>query len=409
MRIRTHHLVAAVAATAILIVSGAAFAAQGDCSQPVSSGTNPTASDCLFILKAAVGAVQCTLGTPPGCVCKPTGGDRLVATDALLCLKKAVGQGVTLNCPCGGPKCSSGKLVSVAGTKLDSGWNGIAHDTDLIEGASVTFEVVRRCSNDSSVCKIDTDCTGGATCDLTCDCDSQNDTVCEISGPTHEQRCLVSLALCNSNADCAGAAGGECVRFFGPPLGLSAGGTPACVTSVFASPITGTADSKTGEGVASSFLRSRVHLGITRDKPCPRCGAPSASPQVGDSFTCDGGPNNGNSCTVHAVSPDFGGASSDCPLDVTANVSGGGLAIRFNEVSTRTVSAQANIPCGGQNGGLFPGPGGGFCLDVFSSCSTNADCTRCKADPTTTCSSNADCASGDECAPAPDQPVTCGM
>ncbi len=238
MRIRTHHLVAAVAATAILIVSGAAFAAQGDCSQPVSSGTNPTASDCLFILKAAVGAVQCTLGTPPGCVCEPTGGNRIVATDALLCLKKAVGQGVTLNCPCstGGPKCSSGKLVSVAGTKLDSGWNGIAHDTDLIEGASVTFEVVRRCSNDSSVCKIDTDCTGGATCDLTCDCDSQNDTVCEISGPTHEQRCLVSLALCNSNADCAGAAGGECVRFFRPPLGLSAGGTPARLTSAVVSP-----------------------------------------------------------------------------------------------------------------------------------------------------------------------------
>ncbi len=66
------------------------------CSQPLSSGVLPTASDCLFILKAAVGLVTCS----PECICAPTGSLPIVATDALLCLKKAVGQALPLNCPC---------------------------------------------------------------------------------------------------------------------------------------------------------------------------------------------------------------------------------------------------------------------------------------------------------------------
>jgi hypothetical protein len=70
-------------------------AAQGDCSQPVSGGTSPTAADCLFILRAAVGAETCE----PICVCDTTGAGGATAGDALLCLKKAVGQGVTLQCP----------------------------------------------------------------------------------------------------------------------------------------------------------------------------------------------------------------------------------------------------------------------------------------------------------------------
>jgi hypothetical protein len=73
-----------------------AAAAQGDCGQPVSSGAAPTASDCLFILRAAVGSQTCT----PECVCDTSGNSAIAASDALLCLKKAVGQDVALNCPC---------------------------------------------------------------------------------------------------------------------------------------------------------------------------------------------------------------------------------------------------------------------------------------------------------------------
>ena len=75
-----------------------ASAAQGDCSQPVTNGLKPTASDCLFVLKVAVGSETCS----PECICAPKGTLPTTATDALNCLKYAVGQSVELICPCQG-------------------------------------------------------------------------------------------------------------------------------------------------------------------------------------------------------------------------------------------------------------------------------------------------------------------
>ncbi len=83
---------------AVFVFSHAAVAAQGDCSQPVSAGVNPVASDCLFILKAAVGLLTCT---PQPCTCDPTGDGSTTASDALTFLKKSVGESITLLCPCG--------------------------------------------------------------------------------------------------------------------------------------------------------------------------------------------------------------------------------------------------------------------------------------------------------------------
>jgi len=71
------------------------------CAQPVSSGALPTATDCLFILNAAVGLQSCD------CVCDPSGDGNSTATDALLCLSVAVGGPQTLMCPCGGTTTSS--------------------------------------------------------------------------------------------------------------------------------------------------------------------------------------------------------------------------------------------------------------------------------------------------------------
>jgi hypothetical protein len=79
----------------ILVTSVIAAQAQ-QCAQPLSSGSQPTASDCLFILKAAVGTEVCQ----PECVCVPSGNLPVKATDALLCLNAAVGVSVPLNCPC---------------------------------------------------------------------------------------------------------------------------------------------------------------------------------------------------------------------------------------------------------------------------------------------------------------------
>jgi hypothetical protein len=69
------------------------------CSQPVTGGSEPgpKASDCLFILRTAVGSSTCE----PACICNTSGSGGTTASDALICLKKAVGQDIELNCLCG--------------------------------------------------------------------------------------------------------------------------------------------------------------------------------------------------------------------------------------------------------------------------------------------------------------------
>jgi hypothetical protein len=67
------------------------------CSQPLSNGPLPVATDCLYILRAAV-----ELEFPdPECFAAPTGTLPIKATDALVCLNAVVGLPVDLNCPCG--------------------------------------------------------------------------------------------------------------------------------------------------------------------------------------------------------------------------------------------------------------------------------------------------------------------
>jgi hypothetical protein len=88
------------AAAVVLLLSAAApdgrAADPPRCAQPVSAGAKPVASDCLFILRTAVGLQSCS----PECACAPKGTLPVKATDALLCLKTATGQTVTLSCPC---------------------------------------------------------------------------------------------------------------------------------------------------------------------------------------------------------------------------------------------------------------------------------------------------------------------
>jgi hypothetical protein len=326
---------------------------------------------------------------------------------------------VLLQCPCeerAVPPCSSAKVFAVAGSDLDSGYNGLGHNAEIVEGASIALRIARRCSNDSNLCESDADC-GAGCCNLTCDCDGP-DTECEITGPTHERRCLRSLEPCDTEADCPPQQ--ACEHFFGPPLPLSAAGTPVCVTTVFRSDVTGTttpppaltgtADLSTGETEVSASLRSRVHLGELGTQPCPRCGQLSQDPDVGDVFTCERGPNNGQPCTVNAVSPDFGGVSFDCPPDAADNVSGFGLAIIFDNVTTGTVAKQTGVACAPPLDAQHPSSGNPLlCLDDFSACTTNADCSRCSNNLQTPCDTNADCSDGGTCAVAPDQPVTCGI
>lgn len=74
----------------------AGLADMGDCGQPLTTGPEPSASDCLVILQTAVSLRVCE----PSCVCSPTGGPAASATDALVCLRVVTGQDETLDCRC---------------------------------------------------------------------------------------------------------------------------------------------------------------------------------------------------------------------------------------------------------------------------------------------------------------------
>jgi hypothetical protein len=64
------------------------------CAHPLSMGANPTATDALAILRAAVGSRACEL-----CVCDVNASGNIVASDALLALRRAVGGAIELICP----------------------------------------------------------------------------------------------------------------------------------------------------------------------------------------------------------------------------------------------------------------------------------------------------------------------
>ena len=391
--------------------------AKGDCGQPLSTADRPTTGDALTILHSSVGrATSCDVDP---CICDVNASGSATVTDALAVLQVAVGDlCASASCPlactfCDSfeAPCTSARIHSRAeGSELDIGWTGVSHDSPSMEGSSITVRVVRRCSDDQSVCLRDEDC-GNDDCRPTCDCST--DTTCEFTGPTGEQRCFGSLDECVTNSDCA--VGLACKSHLGPPVPLSSGGTPICVVSTFEGPITGTANAATGEAQASATLHSWINLGIQLDRPCPTCGTVDEAPVPGAEFTCGGGPNDGESCTVDAVSPVFGGVSYDCPPHFSIAIGGNGVTTRFASITTGTTTRTAQIPCGNPafkaNNPLTPGSAP-KCTDRIGPgdpvCSTNADCRRCTGDPTVACASNAECTGKGSCGEAPDQPVTCG-
>jgi cytochrome c2 len=78
------------------------------CSQPITSGATPLASDCLWILNVAVGVRTCDVA----CLCAPKGTLPVTATDALVCLRVATGANVALQCPCDGSTTTTSTTAS---------------------------------------------------------------------------------------------------------------------------------------------------------------------------------------------------------------------------------------------------------------------------------------------------------
>lgn len=275
-----------------------------------------------------------------------------------------------------------GRCVTVTG--LDTGFTGIAHGADVndrittrgrllcpgpfdnlssepcgecvVQGLDAENSNLCRCSTDNSVvCSegfaLDPDSCGisGLSCSVDNDC-----RVCEND----------SSQSCTTDSDCPGSAcltglrtptclDGQCVGncecYFGPPLPLSAGNTPACALNKFAQDVTGTANVDLGSGSITTNLKSVVFLGEAITIPCPYCtGDVTANDGVRDG-TCVGGEDDGNPCDNNAVnetfpSPTGDGGSLDCFPTIGKNVSGTGLNLQLTQTTgLQTLTAQ--VPC----------------------------------------------------------------
>jgi len=179
-------------------------------------------------------------------------------------------------------------ITSQAGSDLDTGWTGIAHNQPTLEDTKVSVNL---------------DCVG-------------ND--CVVDGAA-----LVG-------------------KPFGSPLPLAAGGVPACVLNVFREGVTGTYNCATGCGESSVRLTSSVILATILEKPCPNCvGDPTPNDGV-KGGTCDTGKDKGNPCDTGGISPSFGPTSNDC-LPSASSV--GELPINITPLTTGTVTQTASVQC----------------------------------------------------------------
>jgi hypothetical protein len=302
------------------------------------------------------------------------------------------------------------EITSIAtAADFDIGWTGHLHDFDVPTNGRITLTV--------------SNCDGSSrpTCG---ECDLNGPIPNRGGEPFDNRRCggNDTHVQCTTDQDCIDAgASTSCSFFFAPPLPLSSGGVPVCVTNEIVGAVTGTANIETGESEALVKLISRVHVGLTVARPCPNC----------ENGVCTGGPRTGQPCTVSGASSIFGDLSYDCPPSAGGNIGTLRLTLPFSTgAQARTLSA-ANPVCravGFSNsrclcdtcataegeacatdadcsGVCDMGTCAGGPLDG-QSCTIDADCERVcggrrclgGVNPGAPCSAGADCPGGGECA-----------
>jgi hypothetical protein len=265
------------------------------------------------------GTGSCAGTCQADCQCAPFCGDNIRqgselcdGTDDSLCPNQC-----SAGCTC--PSSAQITFTVQDGADLDTGWTGTAHDLAVQKGSNISGEL--------------SNCDG-------------SDVVCDFFGNVGSACSADPGQPCLSNSDCS--AGFCVINTFGPPLPLSAGGVPACIVNRFATDVTGTYNRQTGDAELFTRLSSLVHLGIQVSRPCPICDCGQADPQncqIGDTGTCtdvSGNP----PCTVQGTGP-LGPTSNNCMPTGSSNVSGGGLDIPFQPVTTGTSTFPSNQPCDG--------------------------------------------------------------
>ncbi len=245
------------------------------------------------------------------------------------------------NCPAGFPVLfNAGYGAQLTNSELDSGFNGGAHDVDIVD--AFQSAVLTACDSDCDNCVVTEDPTPGF-----CRCDNDITVTCDEPFA----------------ADVDDCGGDTCNCFFGPPLALSSSGTPVCVINEITGPLDCNCNGITGEctGNCEIGLTSRLHSGIGQTKPCPTC----------EAGTCSGGPRDGFACTVDATHPDFGPGAIECPPDPGSKISDLAIALNLTHgVASKPFGTQCDAPLA----------------------SLTCACAVCSGDSTVPCNSDAECA-----------------
>lgn len=325
-----------------------AYELDGGTSTTTTTLPGDTTTTSTTLPAAACGSTfpQCDGDCPVGTICESSGSD-------CSCVEDGTG-------PCAPAtirRIIHGKYGAIpSDTSLSTGWSGSAHDVEIPD---LTGDVV----------------------DVTCDANCEN---CEISmnvqegNPASNCRCTsdptqTCTVINGSDAASCGSLDPTCRCYFGSPLPLSSGGTPACVVNRIRQDYSGTMNLRTGEWNDSIRLAAVVYLGLSTTAPCPTCnGDPTPNDGVRGG-TCSGGLG-GGACDANGVHATFGATSWDCLPASAANISGAGLLINL-ESSTGQQSLSATLPCDTPSGEDCP-------------------CRVCSGNGNLGCSSDEDCAAG---------------
>ncbi len=248
---------------------------------------------------------------------------------------------------------NAGAGEQITETRLSSGWTGLGHGADVVDGYTALVDLVN-CTSDCSVCEPrvnfgKNEPFGG------CRCNNTPTVHCDvINGPDFD--------------DCGGA---TCDCMFGPPLALAAGGQATCIVNRIAAELVGTAN--LGIGASSTQVQDEadVYLGIDQLSPCPTCdGDVTMNDGIADG-TCNGGRNAGQPCDASADGANFGIVSYDCQPSSGSKIATLNLDIQLESADQ---SHAFNLPC-----------------DIVGNC----PCRICSANSARACASNADCGAGE--------------
>jgi cysteine-rich repeat protein len=311
----------------------------------------------------------------------------------LVLLAGTTGAACVNNGDCEIGTCSTGLGRCLTKSELDTGWTGIAHDADIVDNVTTLANIL--CPGPAPTCG-ECGVIGIDPAPGNCRCANDNRKICDQPFAVDANDCGGDICNC----------------YFGVPLPLSSGNTPACVVNRFRQNVTGTVNVDTGEGETAVRLASVVFLGISVLEPCPSCGGKCTAPaanvglpcavdldcdsSLGDGSgacgnydpipedgvrqgTCRSGQNHGQTCDAgprHESFPAPGGGahSLDCFPDTGKNVSGTGLKIDLDQgTSTKTLSV--GITCG------YP-------PIVVEQC----HCGNCSGSATTPCHLDSECA-----------------